>query len=158
MIRAAYTRLIIQHHPDKQQQPQQQQQQQQQKHLSGLTISNELTISDDSLQSTLSLSSSFLEIQAAWEALRDDPMIISGSDATSSTFFKQKQRRSVAILETVSLDDLHSKSEKRDEYIYNCRCGGECLLQKKDIERAKKNNEGLTVQCPNCSLAYKVVP
>jgi hypothetical protein len=155
VIRAAYTRLIIQHHPDKQQQ--QQQQQQQQKHLSGLTISNELTISDDSLQSTLSLSSSFLEIQAAWEALRDDPMIITGSDATSSTLIKQKQRRSVAILETVSLDDLHINSEKSDEFIYNCRCGGECLLQKNDIERAKNNNEGLTVQCPNCSLAYKVV-
>ena len=146
MIRAAYTRLIIQHHPDKQQQ-------QQQQHLSGLTISNEFSLSekDDSLQST----SSFLEIQAAWEALRDDSMIITGSDATSSTLIKQKQRRSVAILEKVSLDDLHINSE--NEYIYNCRCGGECILQQSDIEREKKNNEGLTVQCPNCSLAYKVI-
>ena len=157
VIRAAYTRLIIQHHPDKQQQ-------QQQQHLSGLSISNEF----DSPQSSSSFSSStstssFIEIQAAWEALRDDSMIITGSvgsNTSSSSLInqKQKQRRSVAILEEVSLEnDLHSNSDKSSDYIYNCRCGGDCILQQSNIEKAKKNDEELTVQCPTCSLAYKVV-
>jgi len=150
-IRSAYARLALEHHPDKLQQ--QQQQQQQQQHLAGAaTIDGEF----DSRRLSSSSSSSFLEIQAAWESLREDPLLPTGSSAIPTSPLSIK-RRSAAIAEVVTLEDF-IYNQLRNDYTHQCRCGGESILLAREIEDVAKGEEAktITLQCPSCSLSYKL--
>ena len=147
-IRSAYARLALEHHPDK---LQQQQQQQQQQHLAGATIDGEL---DSRRLSSSTSSSSILEIQAAWEALRDDPLLTTGSSAIPTSPLSIK-RRSAAIAEVVTLEDF-VYNQLRNDYTHQCRCGGESILLSRDIEDVAKGAKIITLQCPSCSLSYKL--
>jgi len=149
-IRSAYARLALEHHPDKLQQ-----QQQQQQHLAGAaTIDGEFD--SRRLSSSTSSSSSFLEIQAAWESLREDPLLTTGSSAIPTSPLSIK-RRSAAIAEVVTLEDF-VYNQLRNDYTHQCRCGGESILLAREIEDVAKGEEAkiITLQCPSCSLSYKV--
>ena len=153
VIRSAYARLVLEHHPDK---IQQQQQQQQQYHVTGIIISEE---GDTQLASnhTRTSSSTFLQIQAAYEALREDPMVLSGS-FTSTVSPMSSKRRSAAIAEVLTQEDL-VYNQTRNDYTHNCRCGGESVLLASDIEGLAKGgltSKTILLQCPSCSLSYKV--
>uniref|UniRef100_A0A1B6CP18 J domain-containing protein n=1 Tax=Clastoptera arizonana TaxID=38151 RepID=A0A1B6CP18_9HEMI len=57
------------------------------------------------------------------------------------------------IFDKISLNELrHNQSDNL--YLYNCRCGGEYILQEQEISFL--NNLDYNIECDSCSLVLKV--
>ena len=134
-IKQSYHRLVLQYHPDRNHQKEKQKK--------------------DNV--------SFLQIQEAWEILRDEDKRRLYDEELNKLKLKESN---VSISYQTTLNDLELIDDEKDEngkiinfYEYPCRCGDyfEIEIDANSINTDKSNSTSVITSCPTCCLNLKLV-
>ncbi|KAF4094336.1 hypothetical protein AMELA_G00014060 [Ameiurus melas] len=89
----------------------------------------------------------FIEVDQAWKILSNEE----SKRAFDLQLRAHELKQSWPVDACITLEDMSWDSEN-ECYSYSCRCGGEFLLEKEDIEEV----EDAVVCCDTCSLSIEV--
>jgi DnaJ-class molecular chaperone len=167
-IKSSFYRLARLHHPDKVSQKQQQQQQQRltpnQRHEESTNSGDEVDTNDKFDPSASRAGAhSFIEIQEAWEVLRDSSKRQEYDLCLKANRHHQQSKYDSAIL--LSSEDWEEAIDDETQeriWVYDCRCGQELYIDNiDDIDDNKNNQEAkkkkeIFVDCPGCCFVYCV--
>ena len=135
IIKQAYHKMVLQYHPDRNHQKEKQ--------------------TKDNM--------SFLQIQEAWELLRDGDKRRLYDEELNKLKLKESN---VSISYHATLNDLELIDDEKDEngkiinfYEYPCRCGDyfEIEISANSINTDKSNSKSVITSCPTCCLNLKLL-